>query len=48
MAGNRGTRGCSRGGGHLVLRGPYRHVRNPMISDVLFVLLVAISADPAV
>lgn len=24
---------------HLVLRGPYRHVRNPMISGVLFVLL---------
>ncbi|WP_158891273.1 methyltransferase family protein [Amycolatopsis anabasis] len=24
---------------HLVVRGPYRHVRNPMISGVLFVLL---------
>jgi protein-S-isoprenylcysteine O-methyltransferase Ste14 len=33
----------------LVLRGPYRHVRNPMISGVLFVLLgeAAVLGSPA-
>jgi protein-S-isoprenylcysteine O-methyltransferase Ste14 len=34
---------------HLVVRGPYRHVRNPMITGVLCILLgeAAVTASPA-